>query len=87
VGPDQTVGRADFMDDRKADGFEGKVLELMPSGMYRIELMDLRQVLGHLAGATKRSFVRLRVGDRVEMEISPHDVGRGRITKLLGQRI
>jgi translation initiation factor IF-1 len=65
---------------------EGTVLELLPSGMYRVELSDRRRVLGHLAGATKRAFVRLRVGDRVEVETSPHDAGRARITRLLGKR-
>ena len=79
MGVDETVepGR-----DRK----EAVVIELLPSGMYRLELSDRRQVLGHLAGATKRSFVRLRAGDRVEVETSPHDTGRGRITKLIGKR-
>jgi translation initiation factor IF-1 len=65
---------------------EGVVIELMPSGMYRLEITPGRHVLGHLAGAAKRSFVRLRAGDRVEVETSPHDAGRGRITKLIGKR-
>jgi translation initiation factor IF-1 len=80
MGADETV------DGKGIPGCEGTVLELLPAGMYRVELSDRRQVLGHLTGATKRSFVRLRVGDRVEVETSPHDAGRGRITKLIGKR-
>jgi translation initiation factor IF-1 len=40
-------------------------------------------VTAHPAGAVQTNFVRLRPGDRVEVELSPHDRGRGRITKVL----
>jgi translation initiation factor IF-1 len=69
-----------------SDPREGSVLELLPSGLYRVELVDRSRVLAHLTGATKRNFVRLRPGDRVEVEPSPHDAGRGRITRLLGKK-
>jgi translation initiation factor IF-1 len=42
-----------------------------------------QKVLAHLVGAVKRNFVRLVPGDRVEVELSPHDPTRGRITRKL----
>jgi translation initiation factor IF-1 len=59
------------------------VLELLPNAAYRLELEDRRQVRAHAAGAGKLNFVRVRPGDRVQVELSPHDPTRGRITKLL----
>lgn len=81
MGSDEAVSGSE-----RPEVVEGVVIELMPSGMYRLEISPGRQVLGHMAGAAKRSFVRLRAGDRVEVETSPHDAGRGRITKLIGKR-
>jgi translation initiation factor IF-1 len=51
--------------------------------MYRVRLADRREALAHLAGAGVKNYVRLRVGDAVEVELSPHDPGRGRITRVL----
>jgi translation initiation factor IF-1 len=64
----------------------GTVLEILPSAVYRVELDSRKQVLAHAAGARERNFVRLRPGDRVEVEISPHDPGRGRILKVFRER-
>jgi translation initiation factor IF-1 len=63
------------------------VLELLPNATCRVELETRQQVLAHAAGAAVKNFVRVRPGDRVSVEISPHDPGRGRITKVLRERI
>jgi len=61
-----------------------KVLELLPSAAYLVELEETRrQVKAHLAGVTRRNLTRLRPNDRVLVELSPHDNTRGRITRLL----
>jgi translation initiation factor IF-1 len=65
---------------------EGTVLEILPNAVYRVELDTLEQVLAHAAGVAVRNFVRVRPGDRVQVEISPHDRGRGRITRVLKER-
>ncbi len=65
---------------------EAVVVELLPSATYRVELSDRRQMLAHLAGTQVRNFVRLRVGDRVQVEPSLEDGSRGRITELLKKR-
>ena len=62
------------------------VLELLPRAAYRLELGDRRQVLAHAAGAGQTNFVRVRVGDKVEVVLSPHDPTRGRITRLVDNR-
>jgi translation initiation factor IF-1 len=59
------------------------VVELLPNAVYRVELESRERVLAHAAGASVKDFVRVRPGDRVSVELSPHDPGRGRITKVL----
>ena len=57
----------------------GVVVEQQPSSLYRVRLEDGGFVLAHIADRMDRNFVRILVGDRVRVEISPTDVGRGRI--------
>ena len=59
------------------------VVEERPSAIYSVVLEGQQKVLAHLVGAVKRNFVRLVPGDRVEVELSPHDPTRGRITRKL----
>jgi translation initiation factor IF-1 len=59
------------------------VVELLPSAVVKVKLENESVVLAHAAGATKTNFVRMRPGDKVQVELSPHDPGRGRILKLL----
>ncbi|HYL75211.1 MAG TPA: translation initiation factor IF-1 [Bryobacteraceae bacterium] len=65
---------------------EALVVELMPSAIVRLKLENEASVLAHAAGADKVNFVRVRPGDRVQVELSPHDPGRGRIVKLLEKK-
>ena len=62
---------------------DGEVVELLPSAVIRVKLANQELVLAHAASASKLNFVRVRPGDRVQVEISPHDRTRGRIVKLL----
>ena len=62
---------------------EAVVVELMPNAVVRLKLENQDLVLAHAASATKTNFMRMRPGDRVEVELSPHDPGRGRIVRLL----
>jgi translation initiation factor IF-1 len=59
------------------------VTETLPSALYRVRLDEGPQVLTHLAGNVDRNFVRILVGDRVSVELSPVDLGRGRIVGKL----
>jgi len=62
---------------------EATVVEERPSAIYVVRLESQQQVLAHLVGTVKRNFVRLVPGDRVEVELSPHDPTRGRILKKI----
>jgi translation initiation factor IF-1 len=64
---------------------QAEVVEILPSAAYRVRLADGREVLGHLAAQTARGFVRLRLRDKVEVEISASDPGRGRIVRILSK--
>ncbi len=62
----------------------GVVLETLPSALYQVRLDEGSLVMAHIADRMDRNFVRILVGDRVRIEISPTDVGRGRIVAKIG---
>ena len=59
---------------------EGKVVELLPNTMFRVELPNGHQVLAHISGKMRLHFIRNLPGDKVVLEISPYDLSKGRIT-------
>jgi translation initiation factor IF-1 len=61
----------------------GVVMETLPSALYRIRLEQGSMVTAHIADRIDRNFVRILVGDRVRLELSPGDAGRGRIVEKL----
>ncbi len=62
----------------------GTIVEVLPSGLYRVRLDErTAQVVAHIADRIGRNFIRLLVGDRVRIELSPLDAGRGRIVEKL----
>jgi translation initiation factor IF-1 len=61
----------------------GMVLEVLPKAMFKVEIAGAHHVLAHVAPRMERNFVRLTPGDRVRVELSPYDHGRGRITRRL----
>lgn len=62
---------------------QATVVEERPSALFAVKLETQQTVLAHLVGVAERNFVRLVPGDRVEVELSPHDPTRGRIVKKL----
>ena len=61
----------------------GVVMETLPSALYKVRLDEGALVMAHIADRMDRNFVRLLVGDKVRLELSPTDVGRGRIVGKL----
>ena len=59
---------------------EGVVRAQLPSGLYEVEV-DAHRVTAHIGGGIERNFVRLLVGDRVVVELTQRDLGRGRIVR------
>ena len=60
--------------------FEGVITELLPEGRFRVKLDNEHVVLAYTAGRMKRNKIRSLVGDRVTVEMTPYDLGKGRIT-------
>ena len=61
----------------------GVVAVQLPSGLYQVELDGARKITAHIGGGIERNFVRLLVGDRVEVELAPRDLTGGRIVRKL----
>jgi translation initiation factor IF-1 len=59
---------------------EGTVKAVMKGTMFRVGLDNGHEVLAHISGKMRKHFIRLAVGDRVRMEVSPYDLTKGRIT-------
>jgi translation initiation factor IF-1 len=59
---------------------EGRVVELLPNTMFRIELPNGHRLLAHISGKMRLHFIRILPGDKVMVEMSPYDLTRGRIT-------
>lgn len=59
---------------------EGKVVELLPNTMFRVELPGGRKILAHISGKMRMHFIRILPGDKVMLEMSPYDLTKGRIT-------
>ena len=58
---------------------EGKVKEALANTQFRVELVNGHQVIAHVAGRMRKNFIRIIPGDIVTVEISPYDLGKGRI--------
>ena len=62
---------------------EGTVMEQLPHGLYRVAIEHQRQVTAHAPSGPGKNFIRVLVGDRVRLELSPRDLTRGRIVEKL----
>ncbi|MBO7521749.1 MAG: translation initiation factor IF-1 [Opitutales bacterium] len=58
---------------------EGKVVSVLPGTMFRVELSNGHMVLAHISGKLRKNFIKLTVGDRVKMEMTPQDIEKARI--------
>ena len=52
--------------------------------MFRVELDNNHIILAHISGKMRKRFIRLNLGDRVSLEMSPYDLGKGRIVYRIG---
>ncbi|MFQ8599709.1 MAG: translation initiation factor IF-1 [Oscillospiraceae bacterium] len=59
---------------------EGVVVESLPNAMFRVELPNGHKVLANISGKLRMNFIRILVGDKVTLEMSPYDLTKGRIT-------
>ena len=59
---------------------EGTVVEPLPNAMFRVELDNGHRVLAHISGKMRMNYIRIAPGDKVQVELTPYDLSRGRIT-------
>ncbi|MFM7102178.1 MAG: translation initiation factor IF-1 [Verrucomicrobiota bacterium] len=57
----------------------GKVTQVLPGTMFRVALPNGHVVLAHISGKMRKNFIRISVGDNVQLEMSPYDLGKARI--------
>jgi len=62
---------------------EGTVLAQLPRGLYKVGIDNQRQVTAHAPSGPGKNFIRVLVGDRVRIELSPRDLTRGRIVEKI----
>jgi translation initiation factor IF-1 len=58
----------------------GTVTQVLPGTMFRVALPNGHEVLAHISGKMRKNFIRISVGDKVNVQMSPYDLGKARIT-------
>ena len=58
----------------------GTVMEALPNAMFRVELENEHEITAHISGKIRMHYIRILPGDKVQVELSPYDLTRGRIT-------
>ncbi len=78
AGGDEDNG--DWMAKEDLIEFSGTVIELLPNAMFRVKLDNDHMVLAHTSGKMRKNRIRVLAGDRVNVEMTPYDLTKGRIT-------
>ena len=63
--------------------FEGEVLEALPNATFQVKLANDHEVLCHISGRMRVNYIKLIPGDKVQVEMSPYDLTKGRIVRRL----
>ena len=74
------IGKGTWMPKEDLIEFAGTVMELLPNAMFRVKLDNEHQVLAHTSGKMRKNRIRVLAGDRVNVEMTPYDLTKGRIT-------
>ena len=68
-----------LMPKEEAISLRGRVVQVLPGTMFRVELPNGHTVLAHISGKMRKNFIRIGVGDKVDIEMSPYDLNKARI--------
>jgi translation initiation factor IF-1 len=60
---------------------EGDIVDVMPNAMFKVKTEMGHTILAHISGKMRQNQIRILMGDKVELECSPYDLNRGRITR------
>jgi translation initiation factor IF-1 len=66
---------------------EGTIIEALPGTQFRVKLDNDHEVLAYLSGKMRKYYIRILLGDRVRVEITPYDLNRGRIVYRFKRRV
>lgn len=80
IPPTDKHKKTDRMSKEDLMEFQGTVAELLPNAMFRVKLDNGHEVLAHTAGKMRKHRIRVLAGDRVNVEMTPYDLTKGRIT-------
>lgn len=62
----------------------GTIVDVLPNAMFRVQLEESNSVvIGHISGRMRQNEIRILLGDNVEIEFSPYDLSKGRISRRL----
>lgn len=59
---------------------KGQVTEILPNALFRVKLENDAMIIGHISGKMRKNNIKVLVGDAVELEMTPYDLSKGRIT-------
>jgi translation initiation factor IF-1 len=59
---------------------DGTITDTLPNAMFKVALENGHEVLAHISGKMRMNFIKILVGDKVTVELSPYDLSKGRIT-------
>jgi translation initiation factor IF-1 len=63
--------------------FDGVVVEVLPSSMFRVKLENGHVILAHISGKMRKNHIKVLLGDKVKVEMTPYDLTKGRISSRL----
>lgn len=66
--------------DKEVIKLTGKVVETLPGGKFRVELENGHVIIAHVSGKMRKHYIKLVPGDKVEVELTPYDLTKGRIS-------
>ena len=69
--------------DKSVSRVEGSIEENLPGTNFRVKLEDGRSILAYLSGKMRKYYIKIVPGDKVQVELTPYDPNRGRITRRL----
>ena len=59
---------------------EGRIVEALPNTQFKVELQNGHTIIAHISGKMRNHYIRLVPGDKVEVELTPYDLTKGRIS-------
>jgi translation initiation factor IF-1 len=78
--PRRRTGPPEPSQAKDAINLDGEIVDVLGNGVFTVKLQNGHQVQAYLGGKMRKHFIRVLRGDRVTVQLSPYDLGRGRIT-------